>query len=180
MKKKYYKDYVSDSKAEDKGKTADELKYTGDYYEYRLSNTDYKRMRTIIRISVAIFIVIYVALGFLNNNGSRCFYVLMPFICMFLPLTYLLRSYLRIPKELQRIEYAIYDKSYLRLKYSVVGMIGTSITTVLGDIVYIIRNASEIVMPREILFVMSNIMIVVISIILLQYHNRIVCDKQQA
>jgi hypothetical protein len=99
---------------------------------------------------------------------------------MFLPLVYLLRAYYRIPREVQKIEYAIYDKSYLRLKNSVVGMIATSITTALGDIIFIIRNASEIALSKEIIFFIANIMIAVISILLLRYHNRIVCDKQQA
>jgi c-di-AMP phosphodiesterase-like protein len=178
--KKYYKDYSTDAKETNNGKVTDEVKYTGDYYKYQLSNSEYKRMRTTILLVLVAFIILYVGLGFLNNSGSRCFYVLLPYICMFLPLVYLLRAYYRIPREVQKIEYAIYDKSYLRLKNSVVGMIATSITTALGDIIFIIRNASEIALSKEIIFFIANIMIAVISILLLRYHNRIVCDKQQA
>lgn len=178
--KKYYKDYSTDAKESANGKVTDKVKYTGDYYKYQLSNSEYNRMRMAILLVLVAFIIIYVGLGFLNNSGSRCFYVLFPYICMFLPLVYLLRSYYRIPREVQKIEYAIYDKSYLRLKYSVVGMIATSITTVVGDIIFIIRNTNEIILSKEIIFCIANIMIAVISVLLLRYHNRIVCDKQQA
>jgi uncharacterized membrane protein len=176
--KKYLEDYVPDTKVIDKGKLINEVKYMGDYYEYRLSSAEYKKMRIIILIALVITTFIFAATGFLNNSGSRCIYVLLPYICMFLPLTYLFRSYIRIPKELQRMEYAIYDKCYNRVKFSLVGIIAASITTVMGDIIFIIRNARDIALMKEVSFCIANIVIVVISILLLKYHNRIVCEKQ--
>lgn len=175
--KKYIQDYVPDSKVKDNGKIIQEVKYAGDYYEYSLSAIEYQRMRRVILIALVMITVIYLPAGFLNNSGSFCFYVLLPYITIFLPLTYLLRAYIRTPRELQRMEFAIYDKSYLRVKFSLVGIIATSLATVVGDIVFIVRNVSEIALVKEVVFCIGIIVILVIAILVLRYHNRIVCDK---
>lgn len=40
---KYYKDYVSKEKIVEDGKVVKEVEYTGDYYEYHLSDKEYKK-----------------------------------------------------------------------------------------------------------------------------------------
>ncbi|MFA9378519.1 MAG: hypothetical protein ACERKZ_17495 [Lachnotalea sp.] len=176
--KKYYTDYVSNFKVKDNKKEAEELEYSGDYYEFILSYNEYQKMRIIILLTVIITASIFILVGFLNNSGSFCIYVLLPYICILLPLTYLIRSYIRIPKEKKKMEYAIYDKCYIRVKFSLVGLITASLTTVIGNFIFIVRNVNHIIFMKEVSFCIANILIVILSILLLIYHNRIVCEKQ--
>lgn len=170
-KYRYIKDYVPAS---------NHVNYTGDYYEFHLSDEAYHTMRIIILLGLTAISFLFVVTGFLNNRGSFCIYVLIPYLCILLPLTFLIRGYLRIPQKPQSMEYAIYDKCYNRIKFSLVGLILASITTILGDCLFILRNASEILLMKEMIFCVSSIAIAVISILLLRYHNRIVCEKLSA
>jgi hypothetical protein len=176
--KKYSKDYIVDSQKIYKGNKLDEIQYTGDYYVFQLNTVEYKKMRIIILEYLIFLTVLYVTGGMLNNSGSFCVYVLLPYICIILPLSYLGRSYIRIPKEIKKMEYVIYDKCYNRVKFSIVGIITASITTVIGDVIFILRNMMNIIILKEVIFCIINVCIVVTSILLLQYHNRIVCEKQ--
>ncbi len=175
--KRYITDYVQDFKEKSNGKVMQEVKYAGDYYEYSLTVTEYNKMRKVILIALVMSTVSYLPAGFLNNSGSFCFYVLLPYITIILPLTYLLRAYIRIPRELQKMEFAIYDKSYNRVKFSLVGIIATSLTTVIGDFIFIIRNFAEIAIIKEVVFCATITVMGIIAILLLRYHNRIVCNK---
>lgn len=164
---KYRKDY----------KGINEISYTGDYYEFHLTDAEYKKMRSLIFASMIVFVLIFAAAGFLNNRGSFCIYVLLPYLCIFLPLTFLIRGYIRIPKQSQPMEYAIYDKCYNRVKFSFVGIMMASMAAGIGDVVFIIKNAQEINLIKEGSFCIANIAIAGISIFLLRYHNRIVCGR---
>lgn len=164
---KYRKDYV----------VMNEISYTGDYYKFHLTDAEYKRMRKVIFTAIIIQTLLFVAAGFLNNRGSFCFYVLFPYLCIFLPLTFLIRGYLRIPKQLQPMEYAIYDKCYNRVKFSIVGILIASMAAGIGDVVFIIKYVLEIDLIKESCFCIANIAIAGISVFLLGYHNRIVCGR---
>jgi hypothetical protein len=174
---KYYKDYVSDEKITKAGKVVKEMKYTGDYYEYHLSAKEYKQMRKVMLSCILTNVILFVLIGLLNNSGSFCFYVLLPYLCILLGVIYLCFGYFHIPKSLQKMEFAIYDKSYLKVKFSIVGLVAASTTTVIGDAVFILRNVNEIDLWKEILFWSLSLLITIISTLTLIYHNRIVCKK---
>lgn len=164
---KYRKDY----------KVINEISYTGDYYKFQLTDAEYKKMRMVIFAAIIVQTLIFAAAGFLNNKGSFCIYVLFPYLCIFLPLTFLIRGYIRIPKQSQPMEYAIYDKCYNRVKFSIVGIMIASTATGIGDVVFIIKYALEIDLIKEGSFCIANILIAGISVFLLRYHNRIVCGR---
>ncbi|WP_124065930.1 hypothetical protein [Clostridium sp. E02] len=164
---KYRKDY----------KGIDEICYIGDYYKFHLTNAEYKKMRIVIFAAIIALVLIFAAAGFLNNKGSFCIYVLFPYLCIFLPLTFLIRGYRRIPKQSQPMEYAIYDKCYNRVKFSIVGIMMASMAAGIGDVVFLIKYAQEIDLIKEGSFCIANILIAGISIFLLRYHNRIVCGR---
>lgn len=177
MKKRYLKDYISDSKITKNGRIANEVKYIGDYYEFQLEEKEYKKMRLILLGSTLLIFVLFLLAGLLNGDGSFKFYILMPYICIFLPLLFLLQGYLSTPRKRKQMEYAVYDRSYLKVKFSLVGLIAASSVTVLGDIVFIFREIKQINLTYEISFCILNLAIVIISIATLIYHNRIVCEK---
>lgn len=134
-------------------------------------------MKKVILTCALVIGILFFLAGLLNNNGSFCFYVMLPYLCILLGLIYLCFGYFSIPKTLQKMEYALYDKSYLKVKFSIVGLIAASITVVIGDTVFIIRNANAINLLKEMSFLSLNLIIAVISILTLVYHNRIVCEK---
>lgn len=174
--RKYYKDYESEEVTTN-GKIENKVRYNGDYYEYHLSIKEYQKLRKIVLATIVAGMALFFLAGVQNNPGSFCFYVLLPYICILLGLIYLVFGYFSMPRKLQKMEFATYDKSFLKLKFSLVGMVAASSTSVIGDIVFMIRNAKDIVMGKEVIFLILNVLLLILSVITLIYHNRIVCEK---
>lgn len=174
---KYYKDYVSEEKITQDGKVVTEVTYRGDYYEYHLSKEEYRNLRKRIVLTTVVIGILFLLAGSINNNGSFSLYVVLPYLCLLPGLFYLIFGFIRMPRKLEKINYAIYDQSYLKVKFALVGIIAASITTLVGDTIFIINNYKEIGLVRELGFWLIHLVIALVSIVLLRYHNRIVCEK---
>lgn len=174
---KYYKDYVAEEKKTQDGKVVTKITYRGDYYEYHLSNEEYKNLRKKILFTTLTIGILFFLAGFINNKGSFSLYVVLPYLCILPGLFYLVFGYIRMPQKLQQLNYAIYDQSYLKIKFALVGTIAASITTLVGDSVFIIKKLNEIELAREIGFWLIHLIIAIVSSLMLRYHNRIVCEK---
>lgn len=174
---KYYKDYVSEEKITQDGKVVTEVTYRGDYYEYHLSKEEYRNLRKRIVLTTVVIGILFFLAGSINNNGSFSLYVVLPYLCLLPGLFYLIFGFIRMPRKLEKINYAIYDQSYLKVKFALVGIIAASITTLVGDTIFIINNYKEIGLVRELGFWLIHLVIALVSIVLLRYHNRIVCEK---
>lgn len=174
---KYYKDYVSEEKITQDGKVVTEVTYRGDYYEYHISKEEYKNLRKKILFTTIIISILFFLAGLINNKGSFSLYVVLPYLCILPGLFYLIFGYIRMPKKLQKLSYAIYDQSYLKIKFALVGTIAASITTLVGDTVFIAKSVNEIGLVREIGFWLIHLMIAIVTSIMLKCHNRIVCEK---
>lgn len=174
---KYYKDYVLEEKITQDGKVVTEVTYRGDYYEYHLSKEEYKNLRKKILLTTLAIGVLFLFAGTINNKGSFSLYVVLPYLCVLPGLFYLIFGSIRMPKKLEKLNYAIYDQSYLKIKFALVGIIAASITTLVGDTIFIINNFKEIGLARELGFWLIHLMIAIVSSIMLKYHNRIVCEK---
>ncbi|PXV96109.1 hypothetical protein C8E03_101742 [Lachnotalea glycerini] len=178
--KKYYKDYTADLKVTDDGKIVRKVKYVGDYYEYRLDEKEYRKMRGILFGTVILDLILFVLAGLLNSDGSFQFYILLPYMFSLLPMIFLLWGYISIPKKKKIMEYSIYDKSFLRVKFSLVGILAAGTVTTLSDIIYIVSSKNKIHLLNEIGFCIFNLIIVILSMTVLFYHNCIVCNKRNA
>lgn len=174
---KYYKDYVSEEKITQDGKVVTEIIYRGDYYEYHLSKEEYKNLRKKILFTTLTIVLLFILAGSINNKGSFSLYVVLPYLCILPGLFYLIFGYIRMPKKLQKLNYSFYDQSYLKIKFALVGIIAASITTLVGDSVFLIKNLNEIGLASEIGFWLIHFMTAIVSGFMLRYHNRIVCEK---
>ncbi|UZQ86325.1 hypothetical protein ODU73_000750 [Thermoclostridium stercorarium] len=119
----------------------------------------------------AIMAVLFFYMGLLNNDGSRVFYVVLPYVLQFLPIAYTVMSSVSLyPKDILTV--VQYEKSYVRIKASGTWILILSIAGSIGDIIYIFGKYGNKI-ELELTFLICNFAMAILAIIILRIHNRI-------
>lgn len=143
--------YKSEYEVEEKGKKK-VLIYMGEYYSIQAESWKIQRFRLLYGITMLCLIAFFLIGGLLNNDGSRVFYVVVPYVCSTIPLFYMTLAtfrFLRLPLKFQHIHY---DLSVTRLKKTSVVLIALSVMTMLGDLIYFFIQFDQIKKGKEIIF----------------------------
>lgn len=107
----------------------------------------------------------------MNNDGSRVFYVVLPYVLQFLPIAYTVMSSVSLyPKDILTV--VQYEKSYVRIKASGTWILILSIAGSIGDIIYIFGKYGNKI-ELELTFLICNFAMAILAIIILRIHNRI-------
>lgn len=162
--KKYYKDYLPDSKVLDNGKVVKHVIYTGDYYECMAKLKDYERhFRRLLAMTV-LYTALFVGIGLINSPGGRNFAVFFPYFGSFLPMAYLwtalfgrvtliYNSRNSSDKEtIQKMEFARYERTYCRIKKCAVAMTVLMAIASVGSLILIFMHIGKDGMVKEMLF----------------------------
>lgn len=137
-----------------------ELVYKGKYYIVETKQDLAKKLQVIQMISMLLIACIYGFLGFLNHGGSHVIYVSLPYIIIFLPIYYGIMGsvkYLNVSNRMTTMEY---ERSVIRLKKSSLLILIFSITTCIGQSIYLIRNGKKASNQLELLFLLGMIFII--------------------
>ena len=97
--KKYIKDYKTVLSVNEKGEQVRTYEYEGDYFKLPFDSAQMQKFKIIFLLSLAGAIFAHVAGGFVNNTGTRQFYVAIPYTLTFIPFFNLIRSGIRLPVE---------------------------------------------------------------------------------
>ena len=181
MKRKfrYSKDYeIHERESSRPGKYKKEIVYTGEYYTFNLSAKEKLRFQWISTVVYAFLSVVFGAIGVLNNDGSRMFYVVMPYVFLFLPLFYGWMGIFRLftlNQPMTRIEC---DHSVERMKKSTLGILVMSITSGLGEIIYLFTHKNIENVRKEIFFLSGILFLTFSSLLVFQVQKKIVVKKE--
>lgn len=176
--KKYYKDYKPITKVFPDGQKKQEMEYTGKYYNCQLTEDQLKRKKMQYIIFVFCITAIETVTGFLNNPGSRKFYVVLPYVGLFLPTIYSIIGTGIFAKSGTILEYAVYDKSRNRIYHSTVAQIVLGIMVIIGDICFILLEKNIHNTADELVFIMEMLLQVLLCILFLLIQKRIVYEIQ--
>ena len=143
--------YKEEYEVRENGRKKDVI-YIGEYYSIQADDLKIQRLRLLYGITMLCLIVLFLIGGLLNNDGSRIFYVIVPYVCSIIPLFYMglaTVQFLRIHSEIQHI---FYDLSVIRLKKTGAALIAFSVMTLIGDLIYFFTQFSQINLGMEIVF----------------------------
>jgi len=171
MRMKKYRDLYKVELVESNVRVKQKVVYTGDYYKLDMpKKQEYKYKISLISIP-AIMAVLFICMGLLNNDGSRIFYIVMPYTLQFLPIAYMIISAVSFyPKDV--LTAVQYEKTYIRIRTAATWMLILSCASILGEIIFILRGVGS-TFKMELIFLFCNIIIAVLAIIILQIHGRI-------
>lgn len=165
MKRKFVQDYKRRS-GEDK------FSYEGDYYIFYMEETD-KKKRSVIQLVFAVLqMVLIVIAGLLNSPGSYKVYIVLPYLCMILPLIYYTMGavgFFRIPERMEKHQY---EMTIFRMMKSILAIFFLCIFTVGADGIFLIRNKENAATLSEGIFLAIMIVLAVMDYVALVYHNK--------
>lgn len=166
MNRNFVKDYK---------KTEGEEPYTyvGDYYIFSMEEKE-KKKRSLYQILFAVLqLLLLVAAGLLNSPGSYKVYIVLPYLCMVLPLLYYIMGSAGMAKVPQRMEGQQHEKTLFRCFKSIVALFLLSVLTVCVDAVFFFKNRKEIGNMPEGLFLGIMLLMAVMNYAALVYQHRL-------
>ena len=95
IKNRFKDDYSWNARLNGKGRVVDDICYTGYYYILPFSEKEKKKTNWINMAFAAILLVLQVVAGMVNQDSSRTFWVLYPYLFTFLPVFQCSRSFSR-------------------------------------------------------------------------------------
>lgn len=176
MKKKFVQDY--------KRKAGEEkFSYVGDYYIFHMEETE-KKKRSVFQFTFAAMqMILLVMAGLLNSPGSYKVYIVLPYLCMVLPLIYYMIGtvgFARIPEKMEKHQY---EMTLLRMMKSILAVFLLCIFTVCADGIFLLRNKAEIKVMPEIVFLGIMIILAIIDYVAFTYHKQlqkaVIVEKQK-
>lgn len=176
MKRRFIQDY--------RKKDGKELfEYVGDYYIFKMDKAE-KRKHTIYHILYAVLhLLLLLAAGFLNSPGSYKIYIVLPYLCMVLPLLYYLMGAAAFAKAPEKMEREQYEKSLFRMMKSVIAVFFLSIFIIGMDGIFLVTFQEEAGKRAETIFFGIMFVLAVMNYFALVYHNKqqkqVMIEKQQ-
>jgi hypothetical protein len=176
--KKYYKDYKLVSKELPNGKSKQTAEYIGKYYICRLDETVLRRFKLYFLTLALCSGATAIGIGFLNNPGSRIFYVALPYASLFLPVMYSILGALGFITKGNKLEQAAYDKTRKRIYRSTVWQIILSSAAFAGDLIFIIIKKDRDIFLREAAFAGCLLLILVLNIIFIKLQKKVTYEVE--
>lgn len=179
--KRYSGDYTHSGK---------DYQYKGDWYESRQSFPKLKKTALILMAELAVITLLFGIALLVNNSGSRVFWILMPCVTASFPIYYgwygawtlysfcrkqINKNYTRTdgkggkviipPEHRTHLLRSEYEQSVRRAYRSAFLLDGLMVITLASDAFYMITAKTEILFAREVVFFVTNLLILVVSVI---------------
>lgn len=173
IKNLYKDDYSFQQRITNKGRLVNDLHYIGDYYVLPFDKKE-KRKTTLLNFVYIFFIISFMLIaGLLNADSSRTAWIVFPYIIQYLPIGYMIGgaiTYITIPCRIQKIKY---ETSIERMRRSAIGILIFSIVNLILDTIFIFVHINNINLLKEIIYLFSFVMIIVIVFFYRKYYNRV-------
>lgn len=101
-----------------------------------------KKTGRINLLFVVLYFVFIVGIGLLNQDSSRTLWIVIPYFCMFLPLALFAGGAYTYWHAALPMTPEVYKASIVRMRHSIIGMLGLAGLNIILDIIFIIRHFS--------------------------------------
>ncbi|WP_066715734.1 hypothetical protein [Clostridium sp. Marseille-P299] len=171
---KYRKDYESHIEVQGKRKKKT-LIYKGKYYKIDINQEELKNMKIKYAIFSALTMLAFIFVGLQNTEGSRKFYIILPYIFTFLPIFYEIMGTIKLITNKQKMTFVEYDTSIQRIKRSTIGILIFSLSSSFGEIIFLITNKITDVRSLEYRALSGILFMSLISFLFLQQQKKYKC-----
>lgn len=164
MRNKYKDSYRKTTEIDARGRMVDRYVYAGGYYVLPFDEQK-KKNTNLINLGFAAFLAVILLLtGMVNQSSSRTFWVVYPYLFIYLPLIYLIIGVIDYLGCGLHIQIDVYDKSIRRIRHSVWGIIIMSGIAVICDVIYLILFHGHIELARELIYLAGLVFLVVTGV----------------
>ncbi|NLX76750.1 MAG: hypothetical protein GXZ01_05150 [Clostridiaceae bacterium] len=171
MARKKYKNLFKVETVEYDNRIRQEIVYTGDYYITDMPGNLERRYKICLLLIPVIMAVLFIGAGFLDNDGSRAFYVVMPYVIQFLPISFMIISAVSFyPKS--KLTVVQYEKTFKRIGIAGIWVLILSFASVLGEVVFLLAGHGN-TPEQELVFLVCSIITAVSAVAALRIHGKI-------
>lgn len=153
-RRKYLSDYVPG----DNG-----YKYIGEYYRFKLERSSQRKFWIYDFLFAMALWVVFVLTGFVQAEGSRQIYVVLPYSCAFLPLCLMLGDLVKIMVYKDDLTKKQFEGSVVQLRRMTIAIIVLSIVSSIGQVIHIFMNRQALQTFIEIKFLAGCFALFLIS-----------------
>ena len=159
----------------------EKFEYTGKWYGSSLSVKELKRHALNNTVLMAAALVIYFASLMLNNEGSRIFWILLPYMVVVFPVSYGImggaslflfcrqqegkaHSQVVIPeKHIGHMTCAQYEKGVRRPVRCSIAITVLGLFTSVANLIFLLKDFENLIFTRELLFEAATVMILALG-----------------
>lgn len=152
MRNRYRDSYRKTTGVDGRGKAITQYVYNGEFYILPFDRRQKRKTNLINAAFTAVMAVLLVLDGMVNQDSSRTFWVVYPYIFIYLPLLFLLLGVVSYMDCGTRIQVDQYDKSIRRIRRSVWGVIVLSAIAAVCDVVFLVLYHDGIQLGREVIY----------------------------
>lgn len=154
-----------------------EYKYTGAYYRFDLPAEKIGTMKLLYSAMALLTAILFIAAGFINNQGSRVIYVVLPYVALLLPIGFMLWDVAQIVLLKGDMTQKQYDCSVVQLRTVATASAILSFLASIGDIVYMAVSAGGEHLGKEILFLILVMLVGILNMIFISIQKNYICKK---
>lgn len=172
IKNRFKDDYSRAARLNGKGRVVDDICYTGDYYILPFGSEQKKKTNLVNLGFSLLFILLQTAAGMVNQDSSRTFWIVYPYLFIFLPASYFLVgavSYLGYPLRMQKAQY---ETGLARIRRSCIGIMALAGLCAALDLVYIFIHRSQVNIGRELVYLLFQGLLLAAGFAYGRYYDR--------
>lgn len=144
---------------------AGQYQYVGKHFALPMNPKEKKRAGVWNFLTVIAFFALEIGAGLLNADSSRTFWIVFPYLFLFLPTAYMLLGACSFWMAPVRMQHAEYQNSLVRLRRSCIAVLILGGVCILLDILFIALHFSEIHLLREFFYIFCFIMMEILGIL---------------
>ncbi|ABX41198.1 hypothetical protein [Lachnoclostridium phytofermentans] len=177
MKKRaYVNDYDINTEVTKEGNKYKEKKnitYHGKYYRIQMDDDKIKKAKWINVVFGIVFFLLFTFLGFLNNDSSRIFYVVLPYVILFLPIFYTNMGTIKLLNISGDMTTKEYEFTIQRMRKTTLSMLILAIACSIGEILYLVRNKITDFTSKDYVFLSGILVIAALTLLFMQHQKTI-------
>lgn len=173
LKNKYKNDFQKTSRMDAKGRMVQDSIYIGDIYVLPFDEKKKKQTNRVTLGFAAAMVAIQLLAGMMNQDSSRTFWIVYPYLFIFLPTAYMLIGAISYTEATTRMQRPQFDGSIRRMHRSAIGALVICSISAVCDMIYIIMNHSSMHMGREIMYLICHIVFIAVGVCYGKYYDHI-------
>lgn len=159
LKNRYKDEYTNTSYVDANGRVRKSTIYNGNFYVLPVTEQQKKRYAWVNLLFALLTAGAFALGGCINPDSSRTAWIVFPYLCMFLPIGYLFIGAVSFFDAHLRMERAAYEGSLLRIMRSCRGILIMTALSALLDVLFIILYHGRIQLGKELLYLVSHLLI---------------------
>lgn len=152
MRNKFKGDYRETTRLDANGRVVRDYDYVGRFYVLPFDEKTKRRTAWINLCYVLAITAVQVLAGLLNQDSSHTFWIVYPYLFLYLPLFYAFFGVHAYSEASLRMQSAQYEQGLVRIRKSLIAVLVLAAVNAVLDIVYIIIHRGEIRLGTEIAY----------------------------